>query len=424
MNTFVKISHFVRRSKEFGRQSTTLLVGQVIATCLTTITSVIVARNLGPSGKGALGVALVFSSSLVTFSGFGLDTASPYFLAKDTFLRDVVYATNWAIYKVRVLLILCSGALAISVLGDSTFKNSSPSLLLVGMLLSVSISAFAFLNWYPLGWGELTRYSINLLSPVLVSLLGVNVILLLTHNIDAFKLILIDIAAYSIGATILFWQVRQRRFARSKPSFNYFKKFIRYGFPAYGAQVLTFANNRLLWLLIAAESGNTQLGIYILAQGLIEQLGLLIHPVATVMFTRVLHMSLLDVRKKTLVVFSTVFSLSVGLVILLFFSISPIFKLLYGIKFEDSIYIAKFLLPILALDASSRVLNAALQGLGKTGAYFLVIALSAISGIVSAFLLYPHFQVIGVVLSSLLSSTVSFGLSFYLFMRCSRKQIS
>src|SRR3954454_12598918 len=62
---------------------------------LNLVTSVIVARALGPSGRGAVAVALSLLMLLVQFGSSGLATANPYYAAKEPAARNRIIGNSF-----------------------------------------------------------------------------------------------------------------------------------------------------------------------------------------------------------------------------------------------------------------------------------------------------------------------------------------
>ena len=56
---------------------------KVAVLLLTVLSTVVVARALGTTGRGAVAVAFSFTLLLVQFGSFGLQSANPYFAARD-----------------------------------------------------------------------------------------------------------------------------------------------------------------------------------------------------------------------------------------------------------------------------------------------------------------------------------------------------
>lgn len=394
------------RAGRFLSHSGIILVGQILTTFFTVITSVIVARQLGPSGKGELAIALLLSSTLVTFSGLGFDIASPFLISKREFPIEEIHATNRMIFGTRALLIFLSGGLAILFLRESLLSGTSTWVLFLALFLAIAISAFSFVSLYPLGLADFTRYSLNLLVPSALGLVFLAVILSCVNKLQFSTLILSDLIAYSCAVFFLLLQINSTHRHLGKFSRQVARRSFQYGFPSYLAAITNFANNRMLWLLISFRSGRKELGIYILAQSLLEQGGLLLHPMSSVLFSRVTRMKPEEIKRNAATVILILASLASLGVLIIFILIDRLIPYVYGEQFAPSARFIKYLSPILVLDSVSRATNSVLQGIGKTK-YFLTATIgSTISGISAAFLLYPVLGMTGVAISSVVSSSV------------------
>ena len=160
MSDKVLVKFFSSRAGRFASHSGIILLGQLTTTFLTVVTSVIIARKLGPSGKGELAIAMLLSSTLVTFSGLGFDIASPFLISRKEFLAEDIHATNKILFVARALFILISGCFAILLFRNSLLSGTSTSVLLLALFLAIAIAAFSFVSLYPLGLANFTRYSL------------------------------------------------------------------------------------------------------------------------------------------------------------------------------------------------------------------------------------------------------------------------
>src|SRR3954468_4662345 len=88
-----------------------MLVTKFGALILNVVTSVIVARALGPSGRGAVAVALSLTLVLVQIGSSGLATANPYYAAKEPQARSRIIGNS--IYLAVVLGIVLKGIAAL-----------------------------------------------------------------------------------------------------------------------------------------------------------------------------------------------------------------------------------------------------------------------------------------------------------------------
>src|SRR6266550_4220894 len=67
---------------------------KVIVTVLNVAASIIVARALGPTGRGTVAVAIALTMLLVQLGTFGLTSGNPYFAAKDPGARGAIVANS------------------------------------------------------------------------------------------------------------------------------------------------------------------------------------------------------------------------------------------------------------------------------------------------------------------------------------------
>jgi len=424
MSDKVLVKFFSSRAGRFASHSGIILLGQLTTTFLTVVTSVIIARKLGPSGKGELAIAMLLSSTLVTFSGLGFDIASPFLISRKEFLAEDIHATNKILFVARALFILISGCFAILLFRNSLLSGTSTSVLLLALFLAIAIAAFSFVSLYPLGLANFTRYSLNLLVPSALSLGLLAVTLATSKELRFPTLILNDLIAFSCAVFLLIVQINSLHKHPGKFSRRVARRSFIYGFPSYLSAITNFANNRLLWLLISFRGGKNELGIYILAQSLLEQGGLLLHPISTVLFSRVTRMKPEDVKRNTATIVFIIASLASLGVLIIFVLIDRFIPFVYGEQFAPSVKFIKYLSPILVLDGVSRATNSVLQGIGKTS-YFLAATIgSTISGVSVAFFLYPKMGITGVAISSVISSSVMLAISAILLLSSLNKACS
>lgn len=404
------------RAGRFASHSGIILLGQLATTFLAVVMSVIIARKLGPSGKGELAIAMLLSSTLVTFSGLGLDIATPFLISKKEFPIEEIHATNRMLFGARAVLIFASGIFAIFLFRNSFFSGTSVLVLSLALFLAIAIAAFSFVSLYPLGLANFTRYSLNLLVPSALSLVLLAITLSTSKELRFPTLILNDLIAFSCAVFFLILQINSLHSHPGKFSRQVARRSFQYGFPSYLAAITNFANNRLLWLLISFRSGKEELGIYILAQSLLEQGGLLLHPLSTVLFSRVTRMKPEDIKQSSAAVVLLLAPLASLGVLTIFILSDRFIPFIYGQEFAPSTKFIKYLSPILVLDSVSRATNSVLQGIGKTKYFLAATICSTISGISVAFFLYPAMGITGVAISSIVSSSVMMGISAILLL--------
>lgn len=85
------------RPSEFTRQVVHTIVSRVALLPLGVIVSALLARALGPAGRGELAVATAFATVCMQFGNLGLHTSNTYFVARQRDLLPTLTANTLAL---------------------------------------------------------------------------------------------------------------------------------------------------------------------------------------------------------------------------------------------------------------------------------------------------------------------------------------
>ena len=118
----------------FARDFATLLCAQVVISAVAIGTAVVMARGLGPEGRGQFTVALLLGSLLVTFTDFGMPIAGPRFMAAGRWAAPDILASHLRVALIRIIILLVAGAGLIATAGEWLFPGVPTDLLLLGLL--------------------------------------------------------------------------------------------------------------------------------------------------------------------------------------------------------------------------------------------------------------------------------------------------
>ena len=86
---------------KFTKDTLITLIAKVLLLVLGIGTSIIVARVLGPGGKGIYSLAILFPTLLITFTNLGIGPASVYFIGQKKYTSKEVFGAN-IIYSVLI----------------------------------------------------------------------------------------------------------------------------------------------------------------------------------------------------------------------------------------------------------------------------------------------------------------------------------
>jgi O-antigen/teichoic acid export membrane protein len=302
--------------------------------------TVILARTLGPSGRGAVAVAFGFALLLVQFGNLGLQSANLYFAARD--LRDIgmiVLNTLWGMVGIGVVLILV-------LLGAETFfpsvlrglDRSDVIVLAAGM---PALFAMAPLQSVFLAEGRLGVYNgIELAGSLFV--LASLAIGLEIFDVGVTGALVIMVTA-SWGMVLAFVMLQRSLIPRlRRPDMTLFSKMLKYGFRIYLTTSITYMVGRINLLLVNAYFGPAQAGFYAIGIAIGENLHLLPTIVPLNLFPRIARGETFESSATVFRILSIVFG---GLCLLTIPLAKPALDLLYGSRFSPAADIYYWLLP-------------------------------------------------------------------------------
>ncbi|MDJ0738670.1 MAG: oligosaccharide flippase family protein [Gammaproteobacteria bacterium] len=322
-------------------------IGQTFATRLVLIivsllSSVIIARTLGPSGRGAYGVASVVAMIGAQVSMLGLHAANTYQLAKDP----------------ARLPVLLGNSLAISLLAGSVcavvvvlwFGGAGPHRSLEGVLLWLAalgiplFAAFGLLQNLYLGLYDTARFNrVDLLSNG--ANLGLLIVLVLVGVESAVTVYGASlVVAAGIGASMIAWLYRKG--GSIGLSVRRFRTHLGFSLRSYVSMLLMLLALRIDLLLVDHYRGAEAAGHFAIAATLAELLGMLAVVTGSILFPRLSSES--DAAVRWHLASRTAFwiAVAVGFAGLLSLPLAaPVLVTLFGDQFAASVVPYHWLVP-------------------------------------------------------------------------------
>jgi O-antigen/teichoic acid export membrane protein len=254
---------------------------RVLVVVVTFATAVVIARGLGPSGRGLYAVAATLGAIGAQFGNLGLPGSNIYYVAKDRGLLPALIGNTLA-----VVLVACVAA-ALSGIGFVFWPKMSPvhGTLLLLALASVPVGlAYLLIQGLLLGVNEVRAYN-NIECGGKLFALTLICILALLHGgtVELF----FGATLSSVLVTFLWALLRLRRVSAEPPelSFAVFRQSIGTGVRAYTITFFGFLLLRIDLLMVKYMLGATEAGYYSISQVLAENtmmfpvvLGLLLFP--------------------------------------------------------------------------------------------------------------------------------------------------
>jgi O-antigen/teichoic acid export membrane protein len=358
------------------RAGTITLASRIAVFFISLATNVVLARALGPGGRGLYALALILPSVLVLAANLGVGNALTYYVARRTY--DLTAIIGQAI---SLALMLGAGTFIFLVafmrlFGAHVLPGVPDSLvLLAGVSLPLGLFFYyclAVMQGTEDFWAFNGLYVINAVA-VLVLLIGL---------VFVPRSVMVAVLAWSLSwvptaAVGLYWLSR-----RGRPNLRFdwqiSKSLLRFGIVGYLSLLTNFFNFRLGIFLVNIFRNAAQVGLYTVAVSLAETIFYVSTSAATVLAPRVAASDVGEGDVATGRVSRMVLVISLGAAVALGVTAPVLIRILFGPSFEPSVVAVWLLLPGIVTFSVARVLSSYLLGRNKQHIDFM----AALAGLV------------------------------------------
>jgi O-antigen/teichoic acid export membrane protein len=354
----------------FLRGAWLTLITRITSMVLGIASSVIVARALGPEGKGEYALIALIAVLLQTAGGMGLDQAALYKVARG----------KEQVRRLAAFFATVSGILGIVLCGVHWVLTQIPwylhylavsgvdvSLVWILVLLLPATLAGQSLTMSLLGLERYGAYNAaSLVMPVTLMALLLLFVLAMDQGVGGAVAATAGTSAVTLlAAGFILWRVAPP--AATSGGKATLEGAFSFGWRAHLANIAWFLHYRLDMFLVGYLLGPAALGFYSTAVGLAEKLYMIPSVIGTLVFPRVAATD--PVQSVALTARACRHSLwiTAALAGVLGLVAYPAVHLLYGMEFLPSVQPLWILLPGVILLALARVLSADLNGRGLPG---------------------------------------------------------
>ena len=410
------------KNPDFVKSTTWTLATRLLIMLLTIVTGVVAARSLGPAGLGAFSEALVVPSLVSLFLQFGIGLANVYFIGREKYPADVLLGNALAVSVVTSLIVLPLYFALLPFLLRTIAVGVEPIILvMIGGAIPLALVARHLLYIF-LGVQNIQEY--NRLRLVRS---GSNLLLILVFVVVLRMGVVGAVLAMMLGwfSMVLrgFWTLRKMMPVRLVWNRQVLKDCLGLGMKGYLANLFQFFNYRLDVLLLSFFLGVTAVGVYATAVTAVEVLWYVPEAVATVLFPRTASTCNEEARSFTPAVSRNVFALTWIMGMLLALLSYPVVIIVFGERYEGSVFALQLLLPGVIALSLSKVLSSDLAGRG----FLLYNTLSSFVGLVATvvfdIVLIPHWGINGAAVASSISYFLSTLVVLGLYLRVSGNSI-
>jgi O-antigen/teichoic acid export membrane protein len=359
----------LRATQGLARGASVTFMARSLALVIGVVSSVIVARALGPAGKGEYALIILIPLLFQTVGGLGLDQAVVYLVARRrdeaSSIAATLAAASFGLGSILLAVYAGLSALAPYQRYLATSGVDAPLVWILIALLPVTLTMQVLASAI-LGLERYRDFNLaTLVAPAANLLLLLVLVVGMDRGVGGAVLAAGGSALCGLAAAMAFLRQAAPGPIRRVPGI--LRDALSYGSRIHVANVAWFLHYRADMFLVSFMAGPAALGFYAAAVGLAEKLYMAPSAVGTVLFPRIASAGAEEARRVTPVASRHTFWLTLGLSLILALMAWPLVYGLYGADFLPSVLLLWLLLPGVVSLSVGRVLSADLGGRGLPG---------------------------------------------------------
>ncbi len=385
---------------------TSNLLNQIIRVVLGALTSILVARTLGPSGQGYVAYVLLIFTLVGNYGHMGLNSAVMYFLKRSGTDPERLMGNNftallltWLLISAVLLTLRSFGV----VLGDYNYFYILGGLVLV-------LATLIYYNHHAWFTADERIIPANIYNMVVFIPKSLIIILLCVCGLlSPAAFFAISVAALLSNALILFFKLGQP--FRLLIDFSLLKAEYSYGLVIWLSSVFTYLNLRLDQIMIRSMLGVSDLGVYSIAVSLAELMFLIPFSINSALLGRLYNTSDPQVSRRVLSQ-TLKFSFYICAVLaLLGIPLSLLIPVFYGAAYAQAAPATMILLGGMVFASLASISPQHFFSLGKPRIHLLLSGLTLLINALLNLLWIPLWGISGAALASSISY-LAFGLGY------------
>jgi O-antigen/teichoic acid export membrane protein len=359
-------NRFLTYTSPFIKDAIRLISGQIVIAILSIGNVILTARALDVDGRGHLALALLFASILFTFTEFGLGSAGTRLIATAQWNGSEILASHAFTVAVRCIILSLVGFLTVFFESEKIFPGVPVDYLYLGILQVPPLLVAGSILPLLLGIGLAKTYNRILIFSSVVGVVSL-IICWVISGLDVRSALTLNLLVGILISGIIWVHTSKALGGVSRPNFQYLAKAYKFGFGLYASNILSFANTRLVWLLINSIIGVKGVGLYSIAQSCTERIYLVADALGTILYPRISEDPINNSLRITPIVFRITIMITTALSILLAILAEWIVVLLFSASFNEAIPIIRLLLVAVIFSSGWRVLSQDINGRGHSG---------------------------------------------------------
>ena len=385
----------------FSKVNQTFVV-RIVSIILSLISSILVARVLGPSLQGAYATAFAIAAIGIQISHIGIHTSNTYFVASNEKNVDLLLGNS-------LIVTVVAGFITAFIIFLIRFFRPDiipidDGLLVLSVFLIFPGLLFIFSQNLLLGLQAFKNYNT---VDVIHGVLGLSILVLFFligfQGVKGFFMAKL-LATSSATLISLFVLIKIGKITRFKSSFELFKKTSKLGFNLYLAAIFSFLCLRFDLLMLKSMVDSTSAGYYSLAVSFSDIVYTLPVVVGIILFAKLSKLDSFSLKKvftfKILFILSLIMLLATGSA---FFVVKPVISLFYGMEYIPSVKPFIYLLPGVFFLSLSTIIQNFIASTGRSWLPFIGPFVAFIVNLPLNFYFIPLYSESGAAIASSIS---------------------
>ncbi|RPJ72896.1 MAG: hypothetical protein EHM20_13125 [Alphaproteobacteria bacterium] len=401
----------------FVRNVASTFLTMMFTLSISFVTSVIIARTLGPEKKGILSLAILVPNMLILFLNGGINISNAFFAGARRFEIHKLFETS---IFVSVVATIISSFILILVSKTGLFNKLLPDIPVWAIFIGLLIFPFGLLGTLLTGILQGIERIIELnrvqLAQATISLVF-TILLIYVFQLGLVGGLIASILT-SITGVAGFTYLLRENWNRFVPRWHkdILGASFSFGMRGYAGNILQFFNYRLDVFIVNYFLGPAAVGVYAVTYGIAELLWNLPNAISFVFFPRVVSDQRMKKKSSTWRIFGTTMFITVSGGFVVAISGKFLISFLYSETFIAAYLPLLALLPGVVLLGGAKVLTAEILGRGYPQYNSFLSGSGLAITILGDLILVPKFNVLGAALASTISYIAMFLISigFYL----------
>lgn len=408
----------------FTKNTIITFLSRTLALFMSLLVSIILARSLGPEGRGIYALVILLPGILLIFFDFGITPATAFYIGKKKYPLSQIFGNNIFLSIFFSSLAMFAGVLIIFLLRKHFFSGVPTNYLLFGILYLPLSIFFYSVSAILLGVQKIKMYNLAFLLGGVFSLLLV-VILVSIFKLGVLGAILAFI--FSSLAPVIFLFITVRNLTKEislRLNKNYLKDVLSFGTKFHFSNIFAFLHSHINILLINFYINPVAVGFFSIANSLVTQIQSLAQSATVVLLPKIAAEEEEKKKKEfTPLVCRNIILITFLGALFFFFLAKWLIVLFYSKEFLSSVLPFRILLPAIVAFAGSQILAVDFIGRGKPMLNTYVNGGTLLLSIILSIILIPKFGIEGAAWALTVSYIAMFISKLIIYSKISKNRI-